>query len=172
MGNILKITKLHFVSLFQLQIIICCAVLLLHLLISVAVLRLADTKGPAGVGDFIGLIWVLIIGMIFFIPSFKYTLSQGISRKTFFLGGSLSITMIAAILAVLVTIFYAINLKVSNVWMIYDLIYHDQGLVGLVVWEFATFLFFGMLGWFIRLVYYISSRNTLSPSVLLSWFPY
>jgi hypothetical protein len=160
MGSVLKINKLHFIALFKLQIIICAAVLLLHVLISLAVIRLADTEGPAGTGDFIAMAWILIMGLIFFSPSFKYTLSQGVSRKTFFLAGSLSVVMIAAILAVLVVIFYVINLKVANVWMVFELIYRDQGLLGLVVWEFAVLLFWGVLGWFIRLVYYASNRNT------------
>jgi hypothetical protein len=173
MGSVLKINKLHFIALFKLQAVICAAVLLLHILISMAVIRLANTAGPAGVGDFIAIVWVLIMGLIFFSPSFKYTLSQGISRKTFFLAGSLSMAMIAAILAVLVVIFYVINLKIANVWMIYAIIYRDQGLLGLVVWEFAAFLFLGVLGWFIRLVYYVSNRNTkyivsIAPFVLAS----
>jgi hypothetical protein len=173
MDRILTITKLHFIALFNLQIIVCFAVLLLHILISVAVIRLANTTGPAGTGDFIALLWVFIVGLIFFSPSFKYTISQGISRKTYFLSGSISIVMISAILAVLVTVIYVINLKVANVWMLYDLLYKDQGLSGLVVWEFAALLFFGVLGWFIRLVYYVSNRNTkyivsVVPFVLVS----
>jgi hypothetical protein len=173
MDRILTITKLHFAALFNLQIIVCFAVLLLHILISVAVIRLANTTGPAGTGDFIALLWVFIVGLIFFSPSFKYTLSQGISRKTYFLSGSVSIAMIAATMAVLVTIIYVINLKVANVWMLYDLLYKNQGLSGLVVWEFSALLFLGVLGWFIRLVYYVSNRNTkyivsVVPFVLVS----
>jgi hypothetical protein len=173
MDRILKITKLHFVALFNLQIIVCFAVLLLHILISVAVIRLADTAGPAGTGDFIALCYVFILGLIFFSPSFKYANSQGISRKTYFLSGSISIAMISAILAVLVTVIYVINLKVANVWMLYDLLYADQRLLGVVVWEFAALLFLGALGWFIRLVYYVSNRNnkyivSVAPFILMS----
>jgi hypothetical protein len=173
MDRILKITKLHFVALFNLQIIVCFAVLLLHILISVAVIRLAHTAGPAGTGDFIALCYIFILGLIFFSPSFKYTISQGISRRTYFLSGSISMAMISAILAVLVTVIYVINLKVANVWMFYDLLYAHHGLPGLVVWEFAALLFLGALGWFIRLVYYVSNRNTkyivsVAPFVLMS----
>ncbi len=158
MRSVLKITRFHFATLINLQIAICAAVLLLHILISIAVIRLADAPGPAGVGDIIGICWVIIIGLIFFAPSFKYMLSQGISRKTYFFAGSLSIVLMAAAIALVITIFYIVNLKVSNVWMIYELIYGSRYLPGVVVWEFAALLFLGVLSWFIRLVYYVSSR--------------
>lgn len=173
MGSVLKINKLHFMALFKWQIISCSAVLLLNLLISVAVIRLTDTGRPAGSGDVIALLWMPIMGLIYFSPSFKYMLSQGVSRKRFFLAGSLSMAIMAAVLTVLVVIFYIINLKVANVWMIYEIIYRDQGLLGLVVWQFAALLFLGVLGWFIRLVYYVSNWITklivsIAPFVLVS----
>ena len=159
MNNILKITKLHFTALFRVQAISCSAVLLLHILISVAVLKLVGPARPAGVGDFIALCWIFIIGLVFFSASFKYTLSLGISRKRFFLAGNLSIALLAALFAVLVVIFYVINLWVSNVWMLYPMIYKNQDLFALIVWEFAALLLLGVLAWCIRLVYYVSNRN-------------
>jgi hypothetical protein len=173
MSNVLTITRLHFKTLFATQIISCAAVLLLHILISVTVIKLADTAGPAGTGDFIALAWIPIIGLIFFSPSFKYTLSQGVSRKTYFLAASVSIALVAAVLTVLVVVFYVINLKVANVWMLYEMIYRDHGLVGLAAWEFAALLFLGILGWLIRLAYYVSNRLTkyiisIGPFVLVS----
>lgn len=158
MSSIIKITRMTFTELYNVQILICSGVLLLHILISVAVLKLVNTEGPAGTGDGIALIMIPILTIIFFAPSFKYTLSQGISRKTFFSAASLDIVLLAAVMAIVVTIFYIINLKISNVWMIYKLIYPQQGIPGLIAWEFAALLFLGMLGWFVRLVYYISNR--------------
>lgn len=173
MRSVLKIVKLHFIALFNWQIISCFAVLLLNLLISVAVIRLAHTEGPAGSCDIIAMFWVLILGLIFFSPSFRYTLSQGISRKRFFLATSLSMAIMAAVFTILVMIFYIINLKMANVWIIYKMIYGGQVLLGLVAWEFAALLFLGVLGWFIRLVYYVSDRRTkllvsIVPFVLVS----
>jgi hypothetical protein len=159
MRNILRITRLNFIALINVQILICAGVLLLHLLISMAVIRLANTEGPAGVGDGIVLVTVPILGIIFFSPSFKYSISQGISRKTFFMAGSLTIFFMAAAFAVLTEIFYLVNLKTANVWMIYKLIYAGQvSLIGLILWEFGALLFLGMAGWCIRLIYYVSNR--------------
>ncbi|MBN1191192.1 MAG: hypothetical protein JXA46_15655 [Dehalococcoidales bacterium] len=168
----MKINKLHFVALFSWQIITCFAVLLLNVLISAAVIRLTDYEGPAGTGDGIAMIWILVVGLIFFAPSFKYMLFQGISRKRFFLAGSLSMVTLAAVITVLVLVIYSINLQVANVWMVYKVIYGNHVSIGLVLWEFAAFLFLGMLGWFISLVYYVSNRIaryivSISPIVLI-----
>ncbi len=171
MVSVLKITRLHFAALANMQIAICASVLALHIVISVGIIRLAHVPGPAGVGDVIGMSWILIMGIIFFAPSFKYILAQGLSRRTYFLGGSLSMAAMAAAIAIVVTIFYIINLKVSNVWMIYELIYDNSLLAAVLVWEFAALLFLGVLGWLVRLAYYVSGRTakivlTVSPFVL------
>jgi hypothetical protein len=174
MSSVLKITRMNFMELFNVQILNCAGILLLHLLISMAVLALVDTEGPAGTGDLIALIMLPILSIVFFIPSFKYALSQGISRKTFFSAGSLTIVSAAAAFAILVTLFYLINLRIANVWMIYEMLYNNQSIPGLVAWEFASLLFLGMLGWCIRMVYYRSSRSTkyivsIAPFVLAAF---
>jgi hypothetical protein len=46
------------------------------------------------------------------------------------------------------------------VMMIYEFIYPSHNVLNILVWEFAGLLFLGMLGWFIRLIYYQSDRNT------------
>ncbi|MBN2325371.1 MAG: hypothetical protein JXQ30_16705 [Spirochaetes bacterium] len=159
MGNILKVAKFNFITLFNRQILICSAILLLHLLISAAVIRLANTEGPAGSNDVIVMCFALIMGLVYFPLSFKYILSQGISRKRFFLAMCLSFTFLAAIFALLSAIFYVINLKIANVWMVYETAYGDRSIPGMVVWVFSVSLFLGVLGWFIRLIYYVSGRN-------------
>jgi len=169
MGSITRTIRFHFVNILNLQIIICIAVLFLHLLISVAVIHLVTKEGRAGVNDIIVMCWMFIMFLVIFNPSLRYILSQGISRKRFFLAMSLNIALLAAILALLSTIFYIISLKVANVWMIYELIYHNQSIPGILVWEFAALLFLGVLGWFIRLVYYVSDLRT---KLLVSILPF
>jgi hypothetical protein len=173
MSSITKITKMYFSTLFNIQIIICLGVLSLHLLISWAVVHLVHAPGPAGSNDIIVMFWIFIMALTIFTPSFKYVLSQGITRKKFFSAMSLNIVLLAAAFALLSTLFYAASLKVANVWMVYEMIYRDQAILNMLVWEFALLLFLGMLGWFMRLVYYVSDRNaklivTIAPFVLTS----
>ena len=173
MVSIAKFIKFHFVNLFNWQIITCAAVLLLHLLISVGVINLADTPGPAGVNDIIVMCWMFILSLVIITPSFKYMLSQGMPRKRYFMAMSLNLVILAAILAVLSAVFYIITQQVANVWMIYELIYNNQNFLGIVLWEFGALLFLGLLAWLIRLIYYVSDIRakilvTVIPIVLLS----
>lgn len=173
MSSILKITKFHFLAVLKWQIISCLAVLLVNLLISVAVIQLTHATHPSGTNDMIAMVYMFVLGLVIFSPAFKYVLSIGISRKRFFLAMSLNIALLAAILAVLVMIVYVVSLKVANEWMLYSLVYRDQTILSLVIWEFAIMLFLGVLGWFIRLVYYVSNRTiqlfvSIGPIVLVS----
>jgi len=169
MVSIAKFIKFHFVNLFNLQLIICAAVLLLHLLISVGVIHLVDTPGPAGVNDPIVICWMLIMGLVIFTPSFKYMLSQGVSRKRYFMAMSLNLIILAAVLALLSAVFYIITQQVANVWMIYGLIYNNQNILSIVFWEFGILLLMGMLAWLIRLIYYVSGVRA---KVLVSVIPF
>jgi hypothetical protein len=160
MNTLTKAIRFNFINLFRTQFIIAAAVLLFHLLLSVLLIHLVTVNGTAGSNDVIVMVWIFILGLVVFTPSFKYLLSQGMSRKRFFIVMSTSITLLAAAFSLLSTIFYAINLKVAKVMMIYEFIYPNHNIFSIVIWEFAVLLFLGMLGWFIRLVYYQSDRNT------------
>ena len=160
MSTLTKAIRFHFINLFNMQLIVAVAVLLFHLLLSITIINLVVIKGTAGSNDIIVMVWVFVLGLVIFTPSFKYLLSQGMSRRRFFLALSVSMALLAAAFAVLSTIFYAISLKVAKVMMIYDFIYPNHNIFSVLVWEFAVLLFLGMLGWFIRMVYYQSDRKT------------
>lgn len=155
------------------QIIVCAGNLLLQLVISMAVINLVDTVTTAGSLDFVVIITVFVLGIIFFSPGFEYALSMGISRKTFFRAGCAVITAMSAAFTLLLSLFYIVSLKVANVWVLYEMVYNDQSIPGFLAWEFAAILFMGILGWLIRLSYYVSGRNTryvisFAPFVLAS----
>jgi hypothetical protein len=160
MNTITKAIRFHFVNLFNMQLIVAVAVLLFHMLLSITIINLVTIKGTAGSNDIIVMVWVFVLGLVIFTPSFKYLLSQGMSRRRFFTSMSASIALLAAAFALLSTIFYAVNLKVAKVLMVYELLYKDRTIFNVLVWEFAALLFLGILGWLIRLIYYQSDRNT------------
>jgi len=160
MNMLTKTIRFHFISLFNTQLIVATAVLLFHLLLSITLIHLVTVKGTAGSNDVIVMVWIFVLGLVVFTPSFKYLLSQGMSRRRFFTVMSASIALLAAAFALLSTIFYAINLKVARVMMIYEIMYPNHNVFSILVWEFAVLLFLGMLGWLIRLIYYQSDRNT------------
>jgi hypothetical protein len=160
MSTLTKAIRFHFINLFNMQIVIAVAVLLFHLLLSITIIRLVATASTAGSNDVVVMVWIFVLGLVVFTPSFKYLLSQGMSRRRFFTSMSASIALLAAVFALLSTVFYAINLKVARVMMIYEFIYPSHNIFSILVWEFAALLFLGMLGWLIRLIYYQSDRNT------------
>jgi hypothetical protein len=160
MDKMIKIAKFYFINSFKGQLLIAAAVLLFHLLLSVTIINLVTVSGTAGSNDVIVMVWIFVLGLVIFTPSFKYLLSQGVSRRRFFTAMSASTALLAAAFALLSTIFYAINLKIARVMMIYEFIYPNHNIFSILVWEFAVLLFLGMLGWCIRLVYYQSDRNT------------
>jgi len=173
MSKISNIVKLYFSSMINFQIVTCAWNLLLQLLISIAVINLVDTATTAGSLDFVVIVTIFVLGIIFFSPGFEYALSMGISRKTFFWAGCAVITAMSAVFTVLLSIFYTVSLKVASVWMLYEMVYNDQSILSMIPWEFAALLFVGILGWLIRLAYYVSGRNTryvisFAPFVLAS----
>ena len=160
MNTLTKAIRFHFINLFNTQLIVAAAVLLFHLLLSVTLINLVTVKGTAGSNDVIVMVWIFVLGLVVFTPSFKYLLSQGMSRRRFFTVMSASIALLAVAFSLLSTIFYAINLKVAKVFMVFELMYPNHNILNILTWEFAALLFMGMLGWFIRLIYYQSDRNT------------
>ncbi len=169
MNSVLKVTKFQFVELYKWQIVSCVGVLVLNLLISMAIIRLTEEPGPVGGGDYVALIYMPIMGLIAFTPNFKYAVSLGITRKNFFLSGVLSLSGFAAVLAVAVGVIFIVNLQIANVIMLYKIIYHNQYILSLIVWEFAALCFLGMLGWFICMIYYLSNRTV---KILVSIAPF
>ncbi len=169
MNTLTKAIRFNFINLFIMQIIIAAAVLLFHLLLSVTIINLVTVQGTAGSNDVVVMAWIFILGLVVFTPSFKYLLSQGMSRRRFFTAMSASIALLAAAFAVLSTIFYAINLKIAKVMMIYEFMYPNHNVFIILAWEFAALFFLGMLGWLIRLIYYQSDRNT---KLIVTFIPF
>jgi hypothetical protein len=165
MGNVLKITKFHLLTLFKGQSITFLATLLLNVLISVVVTYLVKAKNPdvrvtAGSLDPVALVWMFALGMVFFAQSFKFMLSHGVSRRRFFFAAGFSIASMAALWAIMVTVFVVVTRMFTNIWVVFDLLYRGRDAVSMTTWEFAAMFLFAVLGWFIYLVYYISGRKT------------
>jgi hypothetical protein len=165
MSGVLKITKYHLLTLFRTQISIYVAVLLLNVVISIVVTRLVTARSPetnatAGSLDPVALIWIFILGILFFPVSFKFMLAHGISRKRFFLAGIFSVAIMAVIWALVVALFIVISRRFTSIWAVYELLYRNLSFVSLVVWEFAALFLLAVLGWFIYVIYYVSNRKT------------
>jgi len=165
MNNILKITKFHLLNLFIGQSIPFVATLLLNVIISVVVTNMAKAGNPgvkptAGSLDPVALVWMFAMGMVFFAQSFKFMLSHGVSRRRFFFAAGFSLASMAAMWAIVVTIFVIVTRTFTSIWGVFDLLYRARNALSMVTWEFAALFLLAVIGWFIYLVYYVSGRKT------------
>ncbi|MBS4008351.1 MAG: hypothetical protein KGZ45_08000 [Clostridium sp.] len=145
------------------QTLLCFSVIFLSIILSFVVQRFFAGTRENGVGstDPIALIWIFIIGLIsVFGCDFKYLLSQGISRKTFFRAVTLTYIIFAAIWAIGVTFFVMIAAEITRIQVLYQIIYRNLDVPGVITWLFAALLLLLMLGWFIALVYLSSDKRT------------
>ena len=102
MDKMIKIAKFYFINSFKGQLLIAAAVLLFHLLLSVTIINLVTVSGTAGSNDVIVMVWIFVLGLVIFTPSFKYLLSSGgVPEKIFYsheckyrpVGGSFCLTL-------------------------------------------------------------------------------
>lgn len=100
----------------------------------------------------------LLFGMGLLISTFKVTLANGISRKTFLLANLPAAVIVSAIFS----IFNLLVIKIHGLFWpinaISDLIFHNIRWPGFLLFQFALYLMLIMVGWFISLVSYRSGK--------------
>jgi hypothetical protein len=107
--------------------------------------------------DVTAAIFALLTGLVMIITNFKVVLANGVTRKTFWLAN-----LPAALLTALaLTVFNQLIVLISGVFLpvqlISDIIYPLDGWFSKMVFQFSSYTFLIVLGWFIALAYYRSS---------------
>ncbi len=118
--------------------------------------------------DITPMIVIFILGLCFFKPNFKFMLANGVTRKRFFLAAFLNLAILAAVWALGVTFFAIISKAFVKSLVLYEQLYENWDTFH-TVWLFAVFFMSGVLGWFINLLYYRSSKWM---KVLISFAPF
>jgi glucan phosphoethanolaminetransferase (alkaline phosphatase superfamily) len=164
MSKTLKIVKYQLAQSYLLgQTLLCFSVIVLNIILSFIIFRFFAGAQEERVGSIeaIALIWIFIIGITWLFGSdFKYLLSQGISRKTFFRAITLAYIILAAIWALGVTVFVMVATEMMRINMLYQMMYRNLEVTGIFAWLFAALLLLLMLGCFIALVYYRTDKRT------------
>lgn len=176
MSHIIKISSYYILNSFMKNILIIASLLLLHIVVSVMVDTLVSPSRDAGglVADLV-LVWVFALSVSTFPSSYEFLLSQGVSRKNFFIGTFTSLAIISAVGSLLVMIYFGISdqvIQTTGTLLIYEGLYHDPNLLKLALWEFAALFMLSILGWLISLIYYMSGRITrivVSVSPVIIW---
>lgn len=159
MRNIYRATKYQ-VMMFKQQSLICLAIIVLNILISVTFTYLFPGSGvSAGSSDLITFIWIFILGLSSFTSSFKLMLANAVSRKSLFWANILSMATISVVWAVAVTLLLSfIDRMYIKIIVLYTLLYKNTSAIGTLVWFIGAFYLLMMLGWFTSMLYYRSSK--------------
>lgn len=117
--------------------------------------------------DFAGLIFLFVIGCVTTNEGFSVHLQNSVSRKSYFIGKILSVTVVSAIMTIMYTFILQLlfetaflGSKVFQVESILNLIYFetDKPTIKSTLWSFAVLfvlsLFINMLGVFFSGIYY------------------
>ncbi len=170
---------LHFlIKRYSMGIVIGFLVILSSLVISYVGFSLTDRSYPRQVVwvtppfELIAGIFAMLIGLVLFIPDFRMALANGISRKTFFwanIPAALLFALAFSIFNLMIVLIYGHFLPIS---IISDLIYTHIGWVESLVLQTALYFLLVMLGRFITLIYYRSSKTvkwivSLTPLMLI-----
>ena len=161
MSNVLKATKYQ-LMMYKPQSLICLSILAFNILISIIVTHLFPGSGiAAGSSDLVAFLWIFILGLVSFVPSFKFMLANAVSRKSLFWANILSMAIVSVVFAVIFTVVLSLiswmNIKII---VIYTLLYKNSSVMGTVVWFIGIFFLLIVLGWFINhQLIFISFKN-------------
>lgn len=116
-------------------------------------------------------IFAVMIGLLLFILNFKMMLANGVSRKSYLIANLPAALAAAAVFSLFNLASAEIHSQFWKINFIANLVYPINWF-GLLVFQFALYLFLIALGWAIALAYYRSSVPvkwifTMSPFVLL-----
>lgn len=159
MRNIFRAAKYQLMLFKQLSLM-CLSIIVLNILISVTVTYLFPGSGvSAGSSDLIAVIWIFVLGLSAFTPSFKFMLANAVSRKSLFWANILSMAIVSTGWAVAVTLVLSFISRMNiKIIVLYTLLFKDNSAAGAFVWFIGVFFLLIVLGWFINMVYYRSSK--------------
>ena len=100
----------------------------------------------------------LLFGMGFLITTFKVTLANGISRKTFLLANLPAAVIVSAVFSTINLLVITIHSLFWPINAISHLIFPFFRWTGFLLFQFALYLMLIIAGWFISLASYRSSR--------------
>jgi hypothetical protein len=135
-----------------------------------------DTVVPLTVPfEFTTGLFVLLIGLVLFIPDFKVALANGISRKTFLLANLLSAGTVAAAFSIFNLIVDKVHSLFWPITFTSEMFYPQIGWAGLFILQFALYFLLIMIGRLTALAYYRSNTLgrwaiSLAPFVLLGCY--
>lgn len=118
-------------------------------------------------------IFLFVAGLNSFKSGYLFLQANGVTRRTFYAGGLVSIMALAAAMTVIDSILYAVlNIIVPVSQELSPLLYPQSGYPATLVWTLAFNTLATVFGWVLTMVYYRSGKGlkialSISPAILL-----
>jgi hypothetical protein len=162
MGRYWKIIRFYWPTLIRWQTLSVTGVMAFNVLLSVLIPMLTsagEAGATIGTSDIIALAWALSIGVALGPYGFRFLLCHGVSRRTQFIAGSLTLAVLSAMWAAIVTLLVSANLWFARTSVLFQMLYQRHDILSTLTWECAALLLFAFLGWFIYLVHHVTDRK-------------
>ena len=152
--------KLRAVSQYQLFLLkqstlFMVGILLINLIIGV-ILKRFDSEG--GSIDIITFIFALMFGFELFNSAFKFSLFNGVSRKTYLIASVVTIGVISLAWSVLTGIMIIISNEIGSSTIVYSSIYSND-LFAMFLWLFSIILVLVVFSWFMAILLFSISKK-------------
>lgn len=158
MNGLLKVTRFQFRDQRNAIAIFYSIIVALAALGTFAVLR--DTKGNSSMGGLgmTSVVFIFILGLNCFTSTFKFMQANNVSRRRFYIGNVLALSIIALFMATIDTsLGFVIRLVIPYTSMTEQL-YGMSSLLPELIWTSTLATLAAHVGWLISMVYYRSNK--------------
>ncbi|WP_439876687.1 hypothetical protein ACSLGG_29425 (plasmid) [Bacillus mycoides] len=130
-------------------------VLLINLILGV-ILKSFDSSG--GSIDIVTFVFAMIFGFYLFNSAFKFSIVNGVSRRTYLIASVVTVGIISLAWSILTGIMIIISNEIGRSTILYLSIY-SNGFFAMFLWLFSTILVLVVLSWFITVLLYLLSKK-------------
>lgn len=121
-------------------------------------LSMFNSGGVGGLGGST-VVFIFILGLSSFTSSFKFTQANGVSRRRFHLSTTISLVVLAALLAGVDTLVTQLLKQLVDYQGMMEQLYRTDLVLPDFIWSFALYAFTAFTGWMIVLTYYRCSKS-------------
>jgi hypothetical protein len=130
-------------------------------------LLLGNAKGSVNGVEGASLIFLFVMGLNLFKPSFLFMQANGVTRRHFYMGSLMTIAAVSVCLTIVDALLFGANAQSLS-----GLLYAQSGFVARLIWTLAGNLAATAAGWFVTMLFYRSGKAlklvlAIAPPVLL-----
>ncbi|MFZ7121569.1 MAG: hypothetical protein ACOWWH_11555 [Eubacteriaceae bacterium] len=153
MKSILKVTEYQ---LHEFKITVMIFYTIMFLLSLVTVLQTINITSGITVGglEMSSAIFIFIVGLNCFKPSYKFMMANNVSRKRFYKGTTIALLISALFMSLIDAILYNVLARIIPYFGLREQLYNNGNFLSDLIWYFGVYSFLVCLGWLITMIYY------------------